>query len=171
MPVSIAGEVSEMSRTTGMWMGLVWGIVFCLVAVAGGLGAGYAVDSGMLEAEKKPVTLSSKFSFKGPVDERYLDFSRDEILILNRSIGKSRTILTGVDLQLGILKKDMVAGQKNTLRYSLEIKAANGGIVKSWPRKATRKSLVSDLKRCLHVAAEEVHRCRKKCVSFRVIYI
>ncbi|GEM_PF-696363 len=161
-----------MSRKAGLWIALVWGGVFCVFALAGGMGAGYFANKGFFFSTIQPaVSLSGKYSFSGPLKEKDLKFSRLEIITLNNSAWRTRDVLIGMDIQVEVDPWDGRMDGDDLLQYTFEFNTSDGGMVKTWPKETMRKRLVRELERHLDTAADECRRCREKKVDFKALYI
>lgn len=161
-----------MGRKAGIWIGLVWGLVFCVLAVAGGLGAGYFVDMGMTSGGAGGVVeLSPRYSFIGPLKQNHLGLTRSEIIALNKSLWRTRDALESTDIQLGCESWDGDMAPDDVLQYSFFFGTSDGEVIKTWPGKVTRRQLVRELERKMDTAADECRRCRDKRIVFKTLYI
>ncbi|WP_147822415.1 hypothetical protein [Salidesulfovibrio onnuriiensis] len=161
-----------MGRKAGVWIGLVWGLVFCALAVAGGLGAGYFVDMGMAPGSSDSgIELNPKLSFIGPLKPDQLDFTRSEIVALNNCVWNARDTLATMDVQVGSDSWDGDMAPDDMLEYSFEFGTTDGLVIKTWPCEVPRRHLVRELERKMGTAADECRRCRDRHMTFRTLYI
>ncbi len=161
-----------MNDKGSVWMGLLWAALFCLFAVAGGLGTGYMADPGRRgPRELKPVKLAAEYSFDGPVKVSHLELTRKELIRLNRCARQACTEFKGIDVHLSPAEGQDFAKPETLMKFEISLETNGGEIVRSMRRDVRRKYLVRSLERTVGVGLHELERVRKLHRTFTVLYI
>lgn len=161
-----------MSRKAGVWIGLIWGAAFCFLAVAGGGGAGYFKERGLLSSLlESEVVLNEKYSFTGPVKQEDLRLTRSEIVALNNDAWRTRNTLASMNIHVEIEQWNGRMDSGDMLQYTFVFGTTDGAVVKSWQHVIERERFVDRLEQHMDMAVEECRRCRNQQVSFKVLYI
>lgn len=160
-----------MSRKAGFFMSLVWGMLFCVIAAAGGVGAAYLEDIGLFKGKTKGVELSDTYSFSGPVQLGHLGLSRQEIVALNNKAWKYRERLAETEIKISSENWTKKGDPDCELEYTFQARAQDGHVVESAMRRTTRKELIRQLERQLDVADGVLRKCHDKFPNFKIVYM
>ncbi|WP_147822416.1 hypothetical protein [Salidesulfovibrio onnuriiensis] len=159
------------NRKATVWAVVVWSVAFCVLALAGGAGVGYFTDKGLFTSAPEPAELDSRFAFTGPVRERHLAFSEDEIIQLNRSARRAGGAIESIGVHMEIFTSREHIRPDDTLLMTMEFSTRTGEIIQSRPQETRRRHVVDRMARYTELAGIEYHRYHDMGVSFTFLWI